>query len=82
IPYRNDLYYKARPTLALKEAEGILPLSDDLGLHPAMRGLKGLYDQGQLAVLNAVGYPNPDRSHFRSMDIWQTGSGSEQLLTT
>jgi uncharacterized protein (DUF1501 family) len=82
IPYRNDLYYKARPSLALKETDGILPLSDDLGLHPAMRGLKGLYDQGQLAVLNAVGYPNPDRSHFRSMDIWQTGSGSDQLLTT
>ena len=82
IPYRNDLYFKARPTLALKEKAGILPLSDDLGLHPNMTGLKGLYDQGQLAVLNAVGYPNPDRSHFRSMDIWQTGSGSEQLLTT
>ncbi|MBJ6144343.1 DUF1501 domain-containing protein [Hymenobacter sp. BT559] len=82
IPYRNDLYYKARPTLALKQAEGILPLSDDLGLHPRMTGLKALYDQGQLAVLNAVGYPNPDRSHFRSMDIWQTGSGSDQLLTT
>jgi uncharacterized protein (DUF1501 family) len=82
IPYRNDLYFKARPSLALKEAEGIFPLSNDLGLHPKMTGLKGLYDQGQLAVLNAVGYPNPDRSHFRSMDIWQTGSGSEQLLTT
>jgi uncharacterized protein (DUF1501 family) len=82
IPYRNDLYYKARPTLAIKQAEGILPLSDDLGLHPRMTGLKALYDQGQLAVLNAVGYPNPDRSHFRSMDIWQTGSGSDQLLTT
>jgi uncharacterized protein (DUF1501 family) len=82
IPYRNDLYFKARPSLALKETEGILPLSDDLGLHPAMKGLKGLYDQGQLAVLNAVGYPNPDRSHFRSMDIWQTGSGSELLLNT
>jgi uncharacterized protein (DUF1501 family) len=82
IPCRNDLYFKARPTLALKEAAGILPLSNDLGLHPKMTGLKGLYDQGQLAVLNAVGYPNPDRSHFRSMDIWQTGSGSEQLLTT
>jgi uncharacterized protein (DUF1501 family) len=82
IPYRNDLYFKARPSLALKEVEGILPLSDDLGLHPKMTSLKGLYDQGQLAVLNAVGYPNPDRSHFRSMDIWQTGSGSEQLLTT
>jgi uncharacterized protein (DUF1501 family) len=82
VPYRNDLYYKARPSLALKSTDGILPLSDDLGLHPRMTGLKSLYDQGQLTVLNAVGYPNPDRSHFRSMDIWQTGSGSEQLLTT
>ncbi|RYY18892.1 MAG: DUF1501 domain-containing protein [Cytophagaceae bacterium] len=82
IPYRNDWYFKARPSLALKATEGILPLSNDLGLHPSMKGLKALYDQGQLAVLNAVGYPNPDRSHFRSMDIWQTGSGSEQLLTT
>ena len=82
VPYRNDLYYQARPTLALREADGLLPLSDELALHPAMRGLKGLFDQGQVAICNAVGYPNPDRSHFRSMDIWQTGSGSEQLLST
>ena len=82
IPYRNDLYYKARPTLALREADGLLPLGNDLALHPAMKGLKGLFDQGQLAVCNAVGYPNPDRSHFRSMDIWQSGSGSEQVLST
>ena len=47
-----------------------------------MRGLKGLYDQGELAVLNSVGYPNPDRSHFRSLDIWQTGSAADQHLST
>ena len=82
VPYRNDLYFKARPTLALRETDGLLPLGDELALHPAMRGLKGLFDQGQLAVCNAVGYPNPDRSHFRSMDIWQSGSGSEQVLST
>jgi len=82
VPFRNDLYYKARPTLALPESAGLLPVSDDLALHPAMQGLKGLFDQGQVAICNAVGYPNPDRSHFRSMDIWQTGSGSEQLLST
>jgi len=82
IPYRNDLYYKARPTLALREADGLLPLSDELALHPAMKGLKGLFDQGQLAICNAVGYPNPDRSHFRSMDIWQSGSGADQTLST
>jgi uncharacterized protein (DUF1501 family) len=82
VPYRNDLYYKARPTLALKESEGLLPLGEELALHPAMKGLKALFDQGQVAICNAVGYPNPDRSHFRSMDIWQSGSGSEQLLPT
>ncbi|MBF9143205.1 DUF1501 domain-containing protein [Hymenobacter properus] len=82
IPYKNDLYYKARPTLGIKETAGILALDKDLGLHPALTGLKGLYDQGQLAVLNAVGYPNPDRSHFRSMDIWQSGSGSDQVVST
>ena len=82
IPYKNDLYYKARPTLGIKESEGILTLDKDLGLHPALKGLKGLYDQGQLAVLNSVGYPNPDRSHFRSMDIWQTGSGADQVVST
>jgi uncharacterized protein (DUF1501 family) len=82
VPFRNDLYYKARPTLALQASEGLLPVSDDLALHPAMKGLKTLFDQGQVAICNAVGYPNPDRSHFRSMDIWQTGSGSEQLLST
>jgi len=82
VPYRNDLYHKARPTLALREGDGLLPLGDELALHPAMKGLKGLFDQGQVAICNAVGYPNPDRSHFRSMDIWQSGSGSEQLLST
>ena len=82
VPYRNDLYYQARPTLGLREVDGLLPLEKDLALHPALRGLKGLYDQGELAVLNAVGYPNPDRSHFRAMDIWQTGSGADQTLST
>ncbi|WP_046246932.1 DUF1501 domain-containing protein [Hymenobacter terrenus] len=82
IPYKNDLYYKARPTLGLKETDGILALEKDMGLHPALKGLKGLYDQGHLAVLNSVGYPNPDRSHFRSMDIWQSGSGSGEVVST
>lgn len=82
IPYRNDLYYQARPTLGIRETAGILALDRDLGLHPALKGLKGLYDQGHLAVLNAVGYPNPDRSHFRSMDIWQSGSGADQVVST
>ena len=82
IPYRNDLYYQARPTLGIKENEGILMMDHDLGLHPALTGFKSLYDRGELAVFNAVGYPNPDRSHFRSMDIWQSGSGADQTLST
>ena len=82
VPFRNDLYFKARPTLALKGTDGLLPVSGELALHQSMKGLKALFDQGQVAICNAVGYPNPDRSHFRSMDIWQTGSGSEQTLST
>jgi uncharacterized protein (DUF1501 family) len=82
IPYENDLYYKARPTLGIRPQSGILPLDQGLGLNPSMTRLKGLYDQGQLAVLNSVGYPNPDRSHFRSMDIWHSGSASDQYLST
>jgi len=82
IPYENDLYYKARPTLGIRPQSGILTLDQGLGFNPAMTRLKGLYDQGQVAVLNAVGYPNPDRSHFRSMDIWQSGSASDQYLST
>jgi|SRR6476661_15741 len=82
IPYQNDLYYQARPTLGIRQSEGILALDKGLGFNPAMRGLKELYDQGQVAILNSVGYPNPDRSHFRSMDIWQTGSAADQNLST
>lgn len=80
VPYTNDLYYKARPVIGLKK-ESILRLDDECGLHPALIGFKSLYDQGQIAIINAVGYPNPNRSHFRSMDIWQSASSSEEYLT-
>ncbi len=69
-PYGDDLYQKARPTLAFKKKE-VLKLDDYHGLHPRMSELKRLYDNKQLAVIQGVGYPNPDRSHFESMDIWQ-----------
>ncbi|RAK66677.1 DUF1501 domain-containing protein [Hymenobacter edaphi] len=82
VPFRNDLYYNARPTLALREQAGLLTLEKDLALNPGMTALKGLYDQGRLTVLNSVGYPNPDRSHFRSMDIWHTGSAADEYLST
>ncbi len=81
VPYRNDVYYKERPRLAI-EAGKVLNLSDELGLNPQMLGLKKLYDEGFVSVLNNVGYPNPDRSHFRSMDIWHTASNSDEYLST
>ena len=81
IPIRNDLYYKARPRLGI-EKNSALVLNDEVGLHPALSGFKSLYDDGSLGIMNNVGYPNPDRSHFRSMDIWQTGSKSDEYLYT
>ncbi|RYG47630.1 MAG: DUF1501 domain-containing protein, partial [Chitinophagaceae bacterium] len=81
IPVRNDLYYKARPRLAI-EASKSLMLDDETGLHPALDVFKELYDDGNLGIMNSVGYPNPDRSHFRSMDIWQTASQSSEYLTS
>jgi uncharacterized protein (DUF1501 family) len=77
IPFRNDDYYSLRPSISIAESE-VLKLTDSLGFHPALEGLKGIYDQGFMTILNNVGYPNPDRSHFRSMDIWHTGSSSSE----
>jgi len=77
IPYRNDLYYKGRPRLGILRDKA-LSLTDETGLHPALTAFKELYDDGSLSILNNVGYPNPDRSHFRSMDIWHTASQSTE----
>ncbi|MBN8674425.1 MAG: DUF1501 domain-containing protein [Chitinophagales bacterium] len=80
IPVRNDLYYKARPRLGIAKTKA-LSLTDEVGLHPALTGFKELFDDGSLAIMNSVGYPNPDRSHFRSMDIWHTASQSNEYWT-
>jgi uncharacterized protein (DUF1501 family) len=80
IPYTNDFYYQARPTLGIK-ADQVLKLSDTLGLNPSLTGFKSLFDAGHLAVVNGVGYPNPNRSHFRSTEIWQTASDENRYLT-
>ncbi|HEY6503352.1 MAG TPA: DUF1501 domain-containing protein [Chitinophagaceae bacterium] len=80
IPVRNDLYYKARPRLGIEKTKA-LSLTDEVGLHPALTGFKELYDDGSLGIMNSVGYPNPDRSHFRSMDIWHTASQSSEYWT-
>jgi uncharacterized protein (DUF1501 family) len=81
IPMRNDIYYRERPRLGIEKSK-VLQLTDEVGLHPSLVGLKELFDDGSLGILNNVGYPNPDRSHFRSMDIWQTGSASSEYVTT
>lgn len=81
VPFRNDLYYKERPTLAIPKNK-IIKLNDELGLHPSLTPLKRLYDNGNLSIINNVGYPNPVRSHFRSMDIWQTATDSNEFSQT
>lgn len=77
IPVRNDIYYKNRPRLAI-ERDKALSLTGEASLHPALTGLRELYHDGSMGILNNVGYPNPDRSHFRSMDIWHTASESNE----
>lgn len=81
IPVRNDIYYKERPRLGIQR-EKALSLNDETGIHPALVAFKELYDDGSLGILNGVGYPNPDRSHFRSMDIWQSASNSNEYVST
>jgi uncharacterized protein (DUF1501 family) len=71
VPYADDLYHKARPTLRI-EKKDVVRVDDAIGLHPALRPLDRLLQNGQLAVVQGVGYPNPNRSHFESMDIWQS----------
>jgi uncharacterized protein (DUF1501 family) len=71
IPYGFSQYYQLRPNIAIKP-DNVLPLTGTIGLHPNMTALKDLYQSGKLAIILGVGYPNPNRSHFRSMDIWQT----------
>jgi uncharacterized protein (DUF1501 family) len=72
IPYADPAYAAARPALAYP-ADKVLHLDDEFGFNPAMTGLHRLYGEKKLAVVRGVGYPKPDRSHFRSMDIWQAG---------
>ncbi len=81
VPFRNDIYYGSRPTLAIPENE-VIKLNDEIGLNGVMAPMKSIFDDGNLCIINNVGYPNPDRSHFRSMDIWQTASDSNEFLSS
>ena len=71
VPYSNPLYEENRRDVGVP-LDRVLPLDDELGLHPEMGPIKNLYDQGDLAIIHGIGYANSPRSHFRSMDIWHT----------
>ena len=73
VPYADDAYHRARPGLGIA-ADKVHKLDGYVGLHPSLTPLKALHDAGHLAVIQGVGYPNPNRSHFRSTEIWQTAS--------
>lgn len=77
IPFENDTYYNARPTLSIAK-NNVLKLTNQVGLHPSLAPLNRLYDEGFLTIINNVGYPNPNRSHFRSTDIWQTATNANE----
>jgi len=79
IPHRDPLYYRHRPSLAVPEPE-VIALDGKLGLHPGMKALMPVWNSGDLAVALGTGYPDPNRSHFRSIDIWNTASGSDHFL--
>jgi uncharacterized protein (DUF1501 family) len=81
VPFADDAYRKARPKLAV-DAKKVLKVTDALGFHPEMTDLKSLYDDGLLAVLQNVGYPNPNRSHFRATEIWESGSDATREMET
>ena len=80
VPYASADYYRLRPGIAIPR-EQVIPLSEQVGLHPAMTSLRPLWQQQELAVLQGVGYPDPNLSHFRSIEIWETASSSQQYLS-
>ncbi len=81
IPYADDRYYNLRPTLGIKDASTMHKLNDYLALAPPCGAMANLVQQGKFAVVQNVGYPNPNRSHFRSTEIWETASGPDTFLS-
>ena len=85
VPWSNDIYYEVRPTISLKR-DSIITLDDDYGLHHKLTPLMPLWDASELAVIHGLGYPMPNRSHFKSIALWETGgdgnkSGKRGWLT-
>jgi uncharacterized protein (DUF1501 family) len=78
VPYSSDYYYQARRRIGLP-ASSLHKINDDLGLHRSLSGFKELYDAGCLSIVQGVGYPNPNRSHFRATEIWQTASDAQTV---
>ena len=76
VPFNSGEYYDYRPTVNI-DGDSVLPIDDGHGFNPNMAPIKDLYDQGKVAVINGIGYPNPNRSHFRSMDIWHTAEPND-----
>ena len=81
VPFRDDHYYSARPSIALRNNE-LLRLNDDAAFNINLRGLADLFHKGEASILSSVGYPNPNRSHFRSMDIWHSASDADRYVQT
>ena len=81
IPITNDIYYRERPKLSISKTDAI-KLTDDAGIHPELKSLADAFGSGDMAIINNVGYPNPDRSHFRSLDIWHSASNSNEYINT
>ena len=81
IPYDNHLYYDYRKNIAI-EKDTVLKSVNGMGFHPSMKGFAEMQQSGNLCVLQNVGYPNPNRSHFRSIEIWQTGSNANENLSS
>jgi uncharacterized protein (DUF1501 family) len=80
VPYADDAYHVARPRLRLS-ADQVLKIDNHIALNPKLTGLKSLYDEGHVAIVQGVGYPNPNRSHFRSTEIWQTASDADRTVS-
>ena len=79
VPFADELYYRYRPRIGIQPRQ-LLPLNDQVGMHPRMKALMPLWNSGNMAWIQGVGYPNPVLSHFRSMDIWDSASNANQVI--